>query len=169
MSLFSPLSYSFLGFDPFFNEVDKLLHAAKVGNIANSDPYPPLNIYKNEDGGYNIELALAGYKKDDITIEHDKKNGILTISGDSRPRLQAKAVAIEMQNANANTNLAVSTQIPVSKQVIRRGIADRKFVRNFTMADDLVIESVVLEDGMLSIQVKKQDLPENRPIRIEIS
>lgn len=169
MSLFSPLSHSFLGFDPLFDEVDRLLALAKTQST--SVGYPPLNVYKEPDDGYSIELAVAGFKKDDIRIEHDKKNGLITISGDNTVRPQVTANVVRAGKISSRSDVAEvpKNEMAPTRQVIRQGIANRSFTRSFTVADDLLVEGATLEDGLLTVKLKKLDLPENKPQLIPIA
>ena len=140
MNRFHPLRASFLGFDSFFNEVDRLLDAT---NSAMTAVYPPLNVYKdNED--YTIELAVAGFRDTDIKIEHDEKRGVLHITGDS---------------GTGNDN----------RQVIQRGIAARRFVRSFTVADTLKVESASLENGLLTIKLVADEEKAYTPRQIPLT
>ncbi len=69
-------------FDPFFVGFDQLFN-----NLVNFDfdrsptTYPPYNIVQDGDYTYAIELAVAGFGEDDISIEHRPENGVLTIVG----------------------------------------------------------------------------------------
>ena len=151
-NLFAPLSSSFLGYDSFFHDIDRLLTAAQNSV---STGYPPLNLYK-EEGGYLIEIALAGYKKDDIKIEHDRKSGVLTITGE--------VVRKQPEATSTSTAVVVADRTP-----IKQGIAARKFTRSFTIADDLEVESATLEDGLLTIKVKEVVREEHKPVLIPIA
>lgn len=145
--MFAPLSSSYLGFDRLFDTIDSVLSgASQVSN------FPPINIFKDENG-YMIELALAGFKKSQITVEHDKKNGVLTISGDSTG------------GAKVGDELKES----MGREVVRQSIAARSFKRSFTIADDLEVESANLEDGLLTIRLKQLELPENKPLMITVN
>lgn len=134
----------FLGYDNLLNEVHRI-----VNESGSSEPgYPPLNLFKDEDG-YTIELAVAGYKKGDISIEHDRKNHVLNIKGEST-RGQ------EQEDEESQ------------REVIRRGIATRSFTRGFTLSDDLEVETASLEDGMLAVKLKRVVREEDKPLQISI-
>lgn len=142
-SLFSPLFSSHLGFDSFFNEVNHMLDHASTEAIQGG--FPPLNVYKDGEN-YTIELAVAGFKEGDITIEHDEKNGRLSISGDTGSEASASG-----------------------RQVIKQGIAHRKFTRAFTIANTLKVERANLENGLLSIYIKADEEKTYAPRRIPLS
>lgn len=65
----------FVGFEPLFNELERLT-AVTPGQ----DNYPPHNVVKIDDENFNIEMAVAGFNKDDVEVE--LKDGTLTISGE---------------------------------------------------------------------------------------
>ena len=112
-----------------------------VEHNQNSTGYPPYNIVK-EDNHFQIEMALAGVKLADLDIE--VAEGVLTISHD--PQLE-----------DAGT-----------RQFMHRGIAQRKFKRNFTLADDVVVNGAKLENGMLYIALERIIPEEKQPRKIAI-
>ena len=65
----------FVGFEPLFDELERIHSSARSGN----DNYPPHNIVRIDEEHFNIEMALAGFSKDDVEVE--LKDGTLTISG----------------------------------------------------------------------------------------
>ena len=122
-TLFPQFNRWAIGFDP-------LLDAFKqVSTGAKSSGYPPYNIYKNKDT-YVLELAVAGFAREDITIS--VKELQLTVEG----RLEA------------------SGEVPIHK-----GIATRDFTQDFVLAEHVVVESAELKDGLLRITLV-QELPE---------
>ena len=128
----SPIPYT-IGFDRVFDQLDEFIHHSKK-----LPSYPPYNIRK-EENNFTIEMALAGFSKDDIevTVTED----ILTIS---------------------------SSKEKPKKDEIYRGISDRKFTRNFSMADDIEVKSAELKDGLLTIKLERI-IPENKkPRKIKI-
>lgn len=105
--------------------------------------YPPYNILK--DGDYfTIEIALAGVKLEDLDIE--LKENILTISH-------------------------VPTEVEPSETVqwIHKGIAQRKFTRHFTLADDVVVLGANMVNGMLYIDLERIVPEEKKPRKITIA
>lgn len=143
-SMFAPLTGSYLGFDRFFDEIDRMLEVSTSQSVQSG--FPPLNVYKEGDG-YTIELAVAGFKESDIKIEHDEKHGTLTVFGDTG------------NQAGEDDN----------RQAIRRGIASRKFVRSFTVADNLKVDSASLEHGMLTIKLAADEEKTYTPRQIPLS
>jgi molecular chaperone IbpA len=123
---FSPLYRSVVGFD----RLATLLDAAAKTEPANG--YPPYNIESIGDDAYRIELAVAGFKSDELSIE--AKENVLTVTG-------RKAASDE------------------NRKFLHRGLAERNFDRRFQLADYVVVTDAALADGLLSISLKRE-LPE---------
>ena len=111
-----------------------------VSNNVTSTGFPPYNISKGGDYNYVIEMALAGFSKKDIEIE--VADGTLTI-----------------RSTKENEE---------SEDTIHRGISYRKFNRKFTIADDIVVNSANLENGMLYIDLERVVPEEKKPRLIEV-
>ena len=124
-----------------FDRVAEMIdEAAKIEPT--SQGYPPYNIEQLDDDHYRIELAVAGFTESDLNIE--VREGVLIISG-------AK---------ENNTE---------ERHFLHRGIAERSFERRFQLADYVVVESAELQNGLLSIELKRE-LPEAmKPRTIAIS
>ena len=105
----------------------------QVINQKSTTGYPPYNI-KKQDDQFTIEIAVAGFSKDEIDIEYADKT--LTIKGSS------KSITEEEE-----------------KTFVYKGISNRAFTRTFTLADTIEVVNAELEDGMLKITCK-QWLPE---------
>jgi molecular chaperone IbpA len=123
---------SFIGFDHLFNELD---HVAKHAN----DHYPPHNIIKTGETDYLIELAVAGFPKDALSIE--VKDRTLTVIGEF------------------DTN---------KREYIHRGISTKKFKRTFRLSEHVQVHGADLKDGILSVELKYVIPEELRPRKIEI-
>ncbi len=132
---FSPLYRSAVGFD----RLASLLDAAASADSASG--YPPYNIETTGENAYRIEIAVAGFRPEDLTIE--VKENVLTVQG-------RKAANDE------------------SRRFLHRGLAERNFERRFQLADHVVVVDAQLTDGLLSISLKRE-LPEQlKPRRVEI-
>ncbi len=132
----SPLYRSAVGFD----RLASLLEAATKAEAPSG--YPPYNIETTGDDTYRIELAVAGFKSDELNV--DVKENVLTITG--------------RKPAN----------IDDAKRYLHRGLAERNFERRFQLADFVVVTTADLADGLLSISLRRE-LPESmKPRRIEI-
>ena len=124
-----------VGFDRVF---DRLVDY--TNNNMNSTGFPPYNIKKVGDYGYEIEMALAGFGKEDIEVE--VANGVLTI-----------------RSVKDNSD---------EPEVLHRGISYRKFNRRFTLADDIVVRDAKLENGLLSVELEQVVPEEMKPKLIKI-
>ena len=124
-----------VGFDRVFDRLVDYSH----NNMA-STGFPPYNIKKVGDYGYEIEMALAGFGKEDIEVE--VANGVLTV-----------------RSVKDNSN---------EPEVLHRGISYRKFNRRFTLADDIIVTGAKLENGLLLIGLEQIVPEEMKPKLIEI-
>jgi molecular chaperone IbpA len=132
---FSPLYRSVVGFD----RLAALLDAAGAESATG---YPPYNIERTADNAYRIEIAVAGFKPEELNVE--VKENLLTVQG--------------RKTANDET-----------RRYLHRGLAERNFQRRFQLADYVVVTDAQLVDGLLAISLKRE-LPEQlKPRRIEIS
>lgn len=132
---FSPLYRSVVGFD----RLADLLDAASADSASG---YPPYNIERTAENAYRVEIAVAGFRPDELSIE--VKENLLTVTG-------RKAANDE------------------PRRFLHRGLAERNFERRFQLADYVVVTEANLADGLLSIALKRE-LPEAlKPRRVEIS
>ncbi len=131
---FSPLYRSVVGFDRLADLLDAAASETATG-------YPPYNIERTGDNEYRIEIAVAGFKPDELAI--DVKEAVLTVTG--------------RKAAN-----------DAERRFVHRGLAERNFERRFQLAEYVVVTEANLADGLLSISLKRE-LPEAlKPRRIEI-
>ena len=133
---FNQLTPYAVGFDRVFDNLSRY-----VDNNATSTGYPPYNIRKEGDYNYVIEMALAGFAREDLEIE--VADGVLTI----------RSVKEKSDDDVSN---------------IYRGISYRKFVRKFTIADDIVVNGAKMENGMLSVDLERIVPEEKKPPLIEV-
>ncbi|NBB16089.1 Hsp20 family protein [Caulobacter sp. SLTY] len=123
---FSPLYRSVVGFD----RLASLLDAAAAQD--SQAGYPPYNIERVGDDAYRVEIAVAGFRPDELAIE--VKENLLTVTG-------RKAANDEQ------------------RKYLHRGLAERNFERRFQLADYVVVTDANLSDGLLAISLERQ-LPE---------
>ena len=123
-----------------FDRVFDRLNDYASKNQSTSNTFPPYNIRKDGDFNFEIEMALAGFGKKDIEVE--VADGVLTV-----------------RSVKDNEE---------SEDVIHRGISYRKFVRKFTMADDIVVNSAKLQNGLLHISLERIVPEEKKPRLIDI-
>ena len=132
---FSPLYRSVVGFDRLADLLD-----SATSETANG--YPPYNIERTDENAYRVDIAVAGFKPDELTIE--VKENLLTVQG-RRP---------------ANDE---------PRRYLHRGLAERNFERRFQLADYVVVSEARLADGLLSISLQRE-LPEAlKPRKVEIT
>ena len=138
MAAFTPFAHSsFLGYDRILDEVERFL-SNDVKPVSN---FPPTNIIKLDDSRYLVEMAVAGFSKDEIEIT--TKDGSLTIAG-------KKAENNQYQN------------------YLQRGIGARSFTKSISIADTVEVKGADLKDGILRIGLENI-IPESKKARkIEI-
>ena len=125
-----------LGFENAFAALDNAAHLL----TATQSAFPPVNIVKTGDYTFNVELAVAGYKQDEIEITAEKNS--LKVSG---------------KKADEDT-----------REYLVKGIAGRKFSRQFVLSDTVVVRDANLADGILSIQLENVIPEEQKPRKIAI-
>lgn len=123
---------AFVGFDHLFDELDRVAKQAH-------DHYPPHNIVKTGESEYLIELAVAGFTQDEITIE--VKDRSLAVTGE---------------------------HVSKGREYIHRGISTKKFKRTFRLSEYVQVSGADLADGILAIQLKYVVPEELRPRIIPI-
>ena len=128
---------------PFAIGFDRTFQLLERASAPSNNNYPPYNIVKHDAENFSIEMAVAGFGKDDILITKEKE--ILSIVG------------------------GVRDAEPDDMEYIHRGLASRSFKRTFTLADDIKVESSELLDGILFVYLKREIPEEDKPQEIEIS
>lgn len=139
---FTPLYRSAVGFDRLAGLLES---AARTGQ---ENGWPPYNIETTGENAYRIEVAVAGFTSDELTLE--VKENLLTVTG----RKTAN-------DAAGDGDAAVRT-------FLHHGLAERDFERRFQLADYVVVKGAELVNGLLTIDLARE-LPEAlKPRRIEI-
>ncbi len=128
------LNRALVGFDRLFDTFD-----SRFANQLNTN-YPPYNVVKTDDDHYSVEVAVAGFKKGEISVEVD--NDQLTIKGES---------------ATPNESTA--------RQYLHKGLSSRDFVRQFTLAEHMIVKGAEIQDGILTISIVRE-LPEDKKPRL---
>lgn len=133
---FAPLTRTAVGFD-------RLLALLESAARTDATGWPPYNIEATGENTYRVEVAVAGFRPDELTVE--VRENLLTVSG--------------RKSANDDGE----------RRFLHRGLAERDFERRFQLADYVVVTEARLENGLLSISLERQ-LPEAlKPRRIEIA
>ena len=125
----------FVGFDTLFEDLERIHQSARSG----TDNYPPHNVVKIDEEKFLIELAIAGFKEEDISLE--LKDGILKIKGEVAS---------------------------VSREYAYKGISSRKFEKSFRLSEFVVIDGADLKDGILVVYARVELPEEKRPRKIEL-
>ena len=131
--VFDPFKNMTVGFDNIFDQLSTLSDF----DIPN---YPPYNIKKIDKENYQLEMALAGFSKDEIDVE--VKENTLTISGKSSDKEE--------------------------DSFVHQGIARRAFKRRWTLAEHLEVDEAKLKDGILIVKMKLNLPEEKKPKTITI-
>ena len=128
LSIFNSLRPFSIGFDDMFDQFESMLGN---GGLTMQSNYPPYNIRKTGKDNYAIEVALAGFNKDDVEVEFEDK--LLTVK----------------------TKKFNKTVEKDGDEIIHKGISQRSFSRSFTIADDVKVSGAELKDGLLTINCEK--------------
>jgi molecular chaperone IbpA len=134
---FPQIEREFIGFNKVFD-------AITASNPGVQSSYPPYNVKKVDEENYLIELAVSGFKKDEITIrkEADNKNALLIVEGSQAEK--------------------------EDDDYIHKGIGGRNFKRAWNLADTIEVSSAVYVDGILSIALVNVIPESQKPQVIEI-
>ena len=143
LSIFNQLRPVSVGFDSIFDHFERMFDNEVGLTQQLTVNYPPYNIVKTGTYTYNIEVALAGYNKKDISVEY--ADGVLTI----------KSIKEEKSDDKKDG-------------VIHKGIAKRYFSKSFTIADDVKIEDAELKDGLLKVFLMKIVPEGKKPKKITV-
>ena len=109
-----------IGLESFFNRLDALQDSTSAS-------YPSYNIVLREENVYDLEIALAGWGREDIEVATERN--VLTVSA-----------------RRSGTD---------EREYAHKGISQRSFAKNWQLADDAVVDDVKYENGLLTITLKK--------------
>ena len=135
VSAFPQVESRLIGFDRVFDAVNRL-HSIEGGQ---SNSFPPYNIKKLDDENYEITLALAGFKKSELSVVVE--DGNLVVKGE-----QEKS----------------------EDEFLHKGIAERNFTRTWALADEVKVSGSKLEDGVLTISLVHEIPEDKKPIENKI-
>jgi molecular chaperone IbpA len=125
----SAIQRNSIGLDEWFRKFDTAFET--------HTNYPPYNLIKESDTQFRLEIALAGYKKEDIEVITELN------------RLFIKAGKVDED----------------SDQYIHRGMAKRAFTRSWALSDDVVVGDVSFVDGLLSVNISRV-IPEHQKKKV---
>jgi molecular chaperone IbpA len=134
---FAPFRRSTVGFDRLFD----MLENNSMGQAGEN--YPPFDLIKLGDNEYRIELAVAGFRPEELDIT--AQQNVLIVSGGKKDETEEKA-----------------------NNYIYRGIATRSFERRFALADHIRVKGADMKDGLLSIELVREIPEAMKPKKINI-
>jgi molecular chaperone IbpA len=137
LSIFNQLRPVTVGFDNVFDHFERMIDDHNFNQMTATN-FPPYNIVKTGEYTYDVELALAGFSKDDIDVEY--KDNMLTVKSKEKPKEDDK------------------------DGMLHRGISKRWFAKAFTIADDVEVKGAELKDGLLKISMERI-IPEGKKAR----
>jgi len=125
---------------PFAIGFDRTLQLLERADTHSSSNYPPYNIVKIDEENFQIEMAVAGFDKKEVSISKEKEK--LIIEGE---------------------------QDTESKDYVHQGLASRSFKRSFTLADDIIVKGADMKNGILVVSLERIVPEEDKPQEIKIS
>ena len=137
LSIFNQLRPVTVGFDNVFDHFERMIDDHNFNQMTATN-FPPYNIVKTGEYTYDVELALAGFSKDDIDVEY--KDNMLTVKSKEKAK-----------DDDVNG-------------MLHRGISKRWFAKAFTIADDVEVKGAELKDGLLKISMERI-IPEGKRAR----
>lgn len=135
----TPFYRSTVGIDNLFDRITRNIDMA-----ANAGNYPPYNIVKTGDETYEIQIAAAGFRQDEIDVE--VKDGQLVVQGG------------QYRNVDAGTTV----------EYLHHGISNRSFIRSFSLSDYVEVKAAVMKDGILTIKLEREIPEAMKPKKISI-
>ena len=133
----TPFYRSTVGIDSLFDRITRNIDMA-----ANAGNYPPYNIVKTGDETYEIQIAAAGFRQDEIDVE--VKDSQLVVQGG--------------QSIEARTEV----------EYLHHGISNRSFVRTFQLSDYVEVKEAAMKDGILTVKLERVIPEAMKPKKIAI-
>jgi molecular chaperone IbpA len=131
-----------IDYAPFFRSTVGFDRLIGLLESASEQGYPPYNIERSDENNYRVTLAVAGFAKQDLSV--DVKDRVLTITG---KREEAEKTAA----------------------LLHQGIAGRAFERHFQLAEHVEVKAARLENGLLHVELERIVPEEKKPRRIAIN
>jgi molecular chaperone IbpA len=128
------LNRALVGFDRLFDGFE-----TRFANQLSTN-YPPHNVVKLDETRYAIEIAVAGFKRNEINVEIEQE--VLTVRG-------------ECEVLDNNTG----------RQYLHRGLSSRNFERSWQLAEHMIVEGAEMKDGILTVSLKYV-IPEDKKARV---
>ena len=130
------INRALIGFDTMFDQMER-----RYGNSVNNN-YPPHNILKTGENQYEIQIAVTGFEKSEITVSVE--SNVLTVTGEG-------AESIRHENPEI--------------VYLHRGLATRDFAREFPLAEHIEVVGAETKNGMLTIKLVR-NVPESAKPKI---
>ena len=134
---FAPFRRSTVGFDRLFDMLEN------SSASANGENYPPFDLIRLDENAFRIELAVAGFKPDEIDIT--AQQNVLIVTGRKQEESRDKG-----------------------PDYIYQGIANRSFERRFALADHIQVRGADIRDGLLAIELVREIPEAMKPRKISI-
>jgi molecular chaperone IbpA len=128
-----------VGLDELFDTLSRSVNAGSNSN------YPPYNIIRYDENRYSVEIALAGFKEDEVEITVHE--GYLTVEG------QQKAKTVDLDG-------------PV---YLHHGISKRDFRKTWPLGNHVEVTAANFSDGILTVSLERRVPEEMKPKKIAIS
>lgn len=127
-----------VGFDRMFEELSRTFANSR------SDNYPPHNVVQLDDTHFVVEVAVAGFKENEIDVE--LKDNILTVRGEK-----------------------VKSEDAVQPTYLHKGISARNFTRSFPLAENVEVRAANVENGILAVALELVVPEEKKAKKIAIT
>ena len=137
MKPFATLYPQFVGFENLFNELERLVEGTQPRNVS----FPPHNIIKVDDNRFIVEMAVAGFGEDEVTVEVE--DGTLVVKGEKSDKTELNYVY--------------------------RGIGTRSFTKSIRLNDTIEVRGAQFKDGILKIGLENVIPDHKKPRRIEFT
>jgi molecular chaperone IbpA len=129
------LNRALIGFDQLFDSFESRFASQLTTN------YPPHNVVKTDEDTYVIEMAVAGFKKNEIAVEVEQD--MLTIRGESN-------------------------DVQLNRVYLHKGLSSRDFERTFSLAEHMIVKGAEIKDGILTITIERIIPEDKKPRLIDI-
>lgn len=134
----TPFHRATVGFDRVFDILDRQF----ANSVSTS--YPPYNIIKEGEDNYKVEIAVAGFKEDELDIT--VKDYVLTVTGEQKRDESTEGLTY-----------------------LHKGISARNFIRTFTLGDHVEVKSATVQNGLLIVSLEREIPEEAKPKKIAIT
>jgi molecular chaperone IbpA len=129
-----------IGFDRLFNELSRTFENSKT-----VDNYPPHNVLQTGDNTYTVELAVTGFREDELSVQ--MKDKLLRVEGTHD----------------------LATEEAATVEYIHRGLAQRNFIKEWTLPEHMEVKSVRVRNGIMFIMLEQLIPEEQKPKSIAIT